>query len=356
MKFRLAIFCLVIQFISFGNLLAYSETGHRVIGAVADRLIAGKPTADAVKKLLGGITLERATTLPDELRGEDRKSGNFTLAENPALQDELLAFRAANPPGEDLNRLTPSHHWFHYTNVPIQIPSYAATQKGTSKWDIVQMITFCTRVLEGKEKPDNSLKITRGVALVLLTHFVGDIHQPMHVGAIFMNKNGDRLNPNTDASALESRGGNDINFGATNLHSYWDYDAVESCMAYRRRLLGKMAEQYLPRDMATEMAAKEPSDWKMDPALSPEAWSEKWADDILPIAKEAHDRLRFLPQEDFAKDRAGKFVARWTAIEAPHIGTDSYSIWASKTVEKELPKAGWRLAALLEAALGTSLN
>ncbi len=356
MRFPIVAVFLVVQISSASLLFAYSENGHRIVGAIADGLIADKPAAEAVKKLLGPITLERASTLPDELRGEDRKTGTFTLPENPALEQELLAFRAANPPydGDDLNHLPPSHHWFHYTDVPIQSPSYAATKKGVSKWDIVHMIPYCVRVIEGKEKPDNELKITPAVALVLLSHYVGDIHQPMHVGAIFMNKNGDRLDPNTAPSALESRGGNDINFGATNLHAYWDYDAVESCLSYRRRLLGKLADQYGPRDIAAEMIAKEPTDWKADPALPVEAVVEKWADEILPIAREAHDRLKMLPQQQFSTDRKGKPMVDWTAVETPHVGRDSYSIWASKTVEKELPKAGWRLAGLLEDAFAAS--
>ncbi|MEO7932665.1 MAG: S1/P1 nuclease [Chthoniobacterales bacterium] len=353
MKLPLAALCIALQLLHLNTVLAYSEAGHRVVGAVADQLIAGKPTGDAVKKLLGSVTLERASTLPDELRGEDRAKGTFTLPENPALQSELLAFRTANPPSyDDLNRIPPSHHWFHYTDVPIQSASYSATKRGTSQWDIVHMITFCARVLEGKEKPDNSLKITPAVALVLLTHYVGDIHQPLHVGAIYLNKNGDRLDPNSDPAALEDRGGNDINFGGTSLHAYWDYDAVESCLTYRRRTLGKLTEQYQPRDFAMELAKKEPINWKPAAGSSPETWAEAWANDVLPLALEAHNRLKFLPQEEFAKNRDGTSVLHWTAIEAPHIGSDSYSIWASKTVEKELPKAGWRLAAMLDATLG----
>ncbi|MEY4488696.1 MAG: hypothetical protein RIQ79_1204, partial [Verrucomicrobiota bacterium] len=139
--------------------LAYSEAGHQIVGAVADKLLAGKPANQEVKKLLGSITLERASTLPDELRGEDRKPGSFKLPENPGLEAELLAFRVANPPGEAPDKLPPSHHWFHYTDVPVDCPNYAAAGKGASKWDIVQMITYCARVVAGREKPDNEHKI-----------------------------------------------------------------------------------------------------------------------------------------------------------------------------------------------------
>ena len=150
---------------------------------------------------------------------------------------------------------------------------------------------------------------------------------------------------------MESRGGNDLNFGATNLHAYWDYDAVESCLTYHRRLLGKLSDQYGARDFAAKLVAKEPANWKLD-ALGPvEAWSTKWADEILPLACEAHERLKFFPQEAFDKPRDGKQALRRTVIEAPHLGKDNYGVFASKAVERELPLAGWRLAALLEATL-----
>ncbi|HEX8372141.1 MAG TPA: S1/P1 nuclease [Chthoniobacterales bacterium] len=354
MRIHLLVLGAVLQVLSVNSLFAYAENGHRVIGALADQLLANKPAGDTVKKLLGNVSLERASTLPDELRGEDRARGSLSLPENPELEKELLAFRAANPPhqGDDYSHLPPSHHWFHYTDVPLQAANYAATKKGTFKWDIVQMTAFCTRVLAGKEKPDNDLKITPAVAVVLLSHFVGDIHQPLHVGALYMNKEGERLDPNTAADALESRGGNNIQFGASNLHAYWDFDSVESCLTYHRRLLSKRADEYLPVHFAQKLADKEP-EWKIEPTVAPEAWAEQWANQILPLGREAHDRLKFLPQQEFDRSRSGKPTLRWTAIELPHVGKSSYSVFASKAVELEMNKAGWRLAALLEAALGS---
>ena len=333
-------------------LSAYSESGHRVVGALADKLIEGKAAADTVKNLLGAVTLERASTLPDELRGEDNARGSFKLPENPGLEAQLLAFREANPPsGDEIEgHMPPSHHWFHYTDVPLQATSYAATQVGTSKWDIVQMIVYCSRVVAGTERPDNERKITPAVAIVLLVHYVGDIHQPLHVGAAFLDAQGNLLDPNTHPEAKPDRGGNDINFGGTNFHAYWDFDAVESALTYQRRSQGKNSETLKPRDWAIQLAAKEPADWKLDPALKPEQWSEKWADEILPLALEAHTRLRFLPLEEF-DNRNGKPVMSWTAVEKPHHGKSNYAVFASKTVEVELNKAGWRLAALLEASV-----
>jgi hypothetical protein len=340
------------QAISLSPLSGYSESGHRIVGALADKLIEGKPAGDAVKALLGNVSLERASTLPDELRGEDKARGSFKIPENPALEAQLLAFRRANPPSDDETQqhMPPSHHWFHYTDVPLQCASYSATKVGVSKWDVVKMIGFCHRVLAGTEKPDNERLITPAVAVVLLAHFVGDIHQPLHVGAAFLDEKGDLLDPNLQPEARNARGGNDIKFGATNLHAYWDFDSVESALTYQRRIQDKNSDTLKPRDWAIQLAGKEPAGWKCDPSLKPGQWAEKWADEILPIAVEAHSRLRFLPREQF-DNRNGKPVMSWTAVEKPHHGRSSYAVFASKTAESELNKAGWRLAAILEASL-----
>ena len=352
MTFKSLSLLALVQAISLCPLAAYSENGHRIVGALADKLIEGKAAEAALKKLLGTVTLQRASTIPDELRGEDKATGNFKLPENPALEAQLLAFREANPPSEieDENKIPPSHHWFHYTDVPFQSPSYAASKVGKSKWDIVRMISFCGRVLAGSEKPDNDRKITPGVAVVLLAHYVGDIHQPMHVGAAFLDVKGNILDPNLHPEALPDRGGNDINFGATNLHAYWDFDSVESALTFQRRSQNKTSDTLTPRDWALQLAGKEPANWKLDPALKFEQWSEKWADEILPLATEAHKRLQILPQQEF-DNRNGKPLLAWTAIEKPHLGTSSYAVFASKTVEIELNKAGWRLAAFLETTM-----
>lgn len=345
-------FFAVAQALALSQVAAYSESGHKIVGALADKLLEGKPAADVVRKLFGPVTLERASTLPDELRGEDKKRGDFKIPENPQLEAELIAFRAANPPSADEteDHMPPSHHWFHYTDVPIQETHYSATKVGVSKWDIVHMLVYCGHVLDGTEKPDNDRKITPAVAVVLIAHYVGDIHQPLHVGAAFLDEKGSLLDPNKDPAAKPDRGGNDINFGATNLHAYWDFDSVESTLAYQRRTQNLTSETLKPHDWAIQLAGKEPAGWKPDPSLKPDQWPEKWADEILPIALEAHTRLKFLPLEEF-DNKNGKPVLCWTAIEKPHPHQSSYAVFASKTVEIELNKAGWRLAAFLEASI-----
>ena len=78
-------------------------------------------------------------------------------------------------------------------------------------------------------------------------------------------------------------------------------------------------------------------------------YAEVWADEILPVACEAHQRLQFtnvhpLPEED-------RVLAAGEAEEKPMPDHIAYRTWATNVVGEELHKAGWRLADLLEKAL-----
>ena len=65
----------------------------------------------------------------------------------------------------------------------------------------------------------------------LLVHYVGDIHQPLHVGAAYFDASGQPANPNTTPGTQFAIGGNSINFHSTNLHSYWDSVTVTNALA-----------------------------------------------------------------------------------------------------------------------------
>src|SRR4029453_3823341 len=96
----------------------------------------------------------------------------------------------------------PSHHWFHYTDVPVMpAQNYSVGTVGRSKWDIVHMIPYCMEVLRGRRPEQNERKITRPVALILLVHYVADIHQPLHVGAQYFDPQGGDANPDKHLSA-----------------------------------------------------------------------------------------------------------------------------------------------------------
>jgi hypothetical protein len=151
----------------------------------------------------------------------------------------LRAFGKANPPTEDEKSAVPSHHWFHYTDVPLSEPpeKYSDGKVGRSQWDIVHMMRYCIAVLRGTKPEQNARGITKPIAVILLAHFVGDIHQPLHVGAEYFNAQGKPVNPDQPGEIFPDEGGNSLHLqlssapppGASahpKLHGFWDGDAV----------------------------------------------------------------------------------------------------------------------------------
>ncbi len=49
------------------------------------------------------------------------------------------------------------------------------------------MINYCIRVLQEPIEKTNTFAITKPVAIILLAHYVGDIRQPLHVGAEYFD-------------------------------------------------------------------------------------------------------------------------------------------------------------------------
>ena len=66
----------------------------------------------------------------------------------------------------------------------LQQPKYALGSAGTGDIDVVQMIGYAVAQLRGLSPPAKTdVNLTDAEALWLLAHMVGDIHQPLHVGA-----------------------------------------------------------------------------------------------------------------------------------------------------------------------------
>ena len=97
---------------------------------------------------------------------------------------------------------------WHYVNMNLDdnYEDIVLNKKG----DVVQAINYSIKILNNKKSSRNE----RTFYLKLLIHFIGDIHQPLHVGR------------------FEDRGGNDIKvkwFGkTTNLHRVWDSQIIDS--------------------------------------------------------------------------------------------------------------------------------
>jgi hypothetical protein len=324
-----------------GSAYSYGSHGHSLVGAIADkRLAKNKPVATRVKQLLDGLTLEQAATLPDSIKTWDTRPQGFHVTGHPEIEAQLRAFVKANRVGSE-----PSHHEFHYTDVPVfGDEKYADGEVGREDFDIVQMIPFCIRVLKGEEPETNERAITKTVAVILLAHYLGDIHQPLHVGAEYFDASGNPFEPTTANKGFADQGGNKLTLftlvhgkeiSAGKFHSYWDGQTVENAFGNTPNAT-----------VAKSLALKEPKNWKLTGGV--ETWAEQLANEIMPLAREAHERLEF---KTIKFKTGAKDITSGRAEEKKKAGGKFYAIWAGAIVKDEIHKGGWRLAALLEEAL-----
>jgi hypothetical protein len=361
----------VFAVIAFGaSAFGYGPLGHEIVGAIADERLANTPAATKIRALLDGLTLEKAGVMADEIKGWDKKGvddpRSFHFSGHWKIDRQLRDFWRANQPTHDMNSIAPSHHWFHYTDVPVVRPeAYKEGAAGRSKWDIVHMIPYCIAVIQGRTPEQNERKITKAVAVILLAHYVADIHQPLHVGAEYFDQQGRVADPDTDKLALGDEGGNTFTLELADepprgrgihkkkLHGFWDYDTVNALLPQTPHGLRKNELQALIQPskqiLVHSMATEEPRAWRPPAGVPVESYAEIWANEILPIAREAHQRLEFRNVTPFLD--GDRVIATGEAIEKPSANATPYRDWAINVVRDELHKAGWRLADLMQKIL-----
>nr|MDQ6912256.1 S1/P1 nuclease [Verrucomicrobiota bacterium] len=197
---------------------------------------------------------------------------------------------------------------------------------------------------------------TKPIAVILLAHYVGDIHQPLHVGAEYFDGTGKPANPEKGGTGFADQGGNTITLpavgGRKKLHGYWDNDPVVALLPGSSNSIAAKDERRAATDavmqtLVQKLAKEEPKDWRPPAALKPTEYPEAWANEILPIAREAHERLQFQNMHTIVQE--DETLAAGSAAEKPN--STNYHDWSTGVVRDELHKAGWRLADLLEKVL-----
>ncbi|WOK06213.1 S1/P1 nuclease [Imperialibacter roseus] len=151
----------------------WGQTGHRVVGLVAERHLTKKAKAN-IGKILGGESL--------------------------AIVSNYMDFIKSDPTYKHMDP-------WHYCTIP---DGQAYEQAGTpSEGDVIATIERLKSELKSKQFTDRD----EAFAIKMLAHLVGDIHQPLHVG------NGN------------DRGGNDVKlkyfWESSNLHRVWDSDMID---------------------------------------------------------------------------------------------------------------------------------
>ncbi|HXW05859.1 MAG TPA: S1/P1 nuclease [Vicinamibacterales bacterium] len=289
---------------------AFAESGHRIVGLLAERHLEGSRALGEIRKILEpGETLADAAVWPDTIKAivyED---------------DETAPFRLEHP----------AHDTYHWVNLPFQVARYAPAAPGARSGDILQMTIECIRVLRGR-----SQVFTRREAVRLLAHLVGDVHQPLHIGNGFVAASGrlEFVMPEGATGWRDTVGGNVLVYGPQdrfNLHSYWDAHAVNLAMraddprAYASRLFTDV---------------RPGAGWKDE--AEPETWPERWVNESLAISREAFAGIAIVAY--LGPDEARRTAHRWRIRQPPR-----YDDLARRVISSQLAKAGYRLAAILRA-------
>jgi hypothetical protein len=180
--------------------LAWGPTGHRVVAEIAQRHLM--PAAgERVARLLGGYSLAEVANWADELRS-DKRFDKYKPLHFATVPDGVKSYR-------DAKKATCG-------DLVTAIGALSSFLRTGSRDDLFSVKAFTDKSdgkTEGACNPQETDPISPTTALRLLVHFMGDLHQPLHVGG-------------TDL------GGNRVNVGwlnrwQTNLHSTWDDEMVD---------------------------------------------------------------------------------------------------------------------------------
>jgi hypothetical protein len=314
--------------------LAWGSAGHAAVGALADRLIRGSHAQREVAALLApGESLEQAANWLDCVKG------TFCGPQTQEMLDYTLSH--------------PRHGHYHYTDIPFQRAHYRAGGVGSADDDIVHTLRQAITVLQnkagavpvaGSASGSALADFTPRQALRLIAHLVGDIHQPLHVGVAYVDRDGHFVLPAVPldvdgVTMFDTRGGNSLLLAAISpaprsFHGYWDASAVDAAM---RNVRAATPAQFADSLMAS--VAPPPDRRDRDPAN----WPVQWADDGLRVAKLAHIGLQPGPRR-VQLGRNGEPSNAWALTLPP-----DYSSLAARLARQQLAKAGYRLAALLQA-------
>jgi len=315
--------------------LAWGVDGHEVVGSIADQLLTGHPAKAKVASILG-FELRVAAPWLDCIRSVVRHTdGTFEYTPNPHFHSpscnpfETASEKARMEDYARRNWLTcvykpghGCHETYHFADVPVQEDHYDRAFAGTSKHDIVSAINAAIAILRNQRPiPPFSIKDQKE-ALFLLAHLLGDLHQPLHVGAVYLDSRGRRINPDDGSPldpATETAGGNFLFDGSERLHSEWD-DIPNA--------LGSSANAAM---MAAAAAV---------PGSSGQVggWPTAWSSETIVASHAAFAGLTF----------TGHGHENWAVhfMDRP-----AYKTMQDRMQREQLAKAGARLAELLKAIL-----
>jgi hypothetical protein len=221
--------------------------------------------------------------------------------------------------------VTACHKKYHFADVAIQQNGYDRSHAGTSDHDIVSALTAVIAVLQDQPAAAPFAIKDKKEALLLLAHLMGDIHQPLHVGSVYLDSQSQPFDPGPAGTpidkATDTVGGNDIEDRSTNLHAEWD-DVSTS--------LNPLAPA---APLLADAKAVKPTGGDL------KGWPAAWASETVLVARGAFEGLRYGKAGAL---KAGDWVVQ--VADRPAYAAQRRSVQA-----QQITRAGARLAQLLNA-------
>ena len=317
------------------NALAWGRLGHETVAEVALHLIRGSHAEAKVKALLKG----EETLVTASIWADCAKGFQYCHAE---LTPEMVGFVHHNP----------KHHHYHYADVPFQNKQYEGQGGGAHPDDVVHVLKEAIQTLRIGSPPAGRTW-TQREALFLVAHLTGDIHQPLHVGAGYIDDQLHFVVPanNKEAESMNTAGGNLLCYRTKPLHAAWDDDFVVHAM--------REHHDKTPLEFSKGLVLSAES--MSAPAGRPEEWVGAWANESVELASQALKRVSVVSVRDAGKGRA--LCGKSSQNEIPHENAshpepkkvwdislpEGYPEQASHEATHRLAQAGGRLALVLKA-------
>ncbi len=285
--------CLILGILTVvggSDAFGWGQNGHRVIAEIAERRLGGKSRAE-LSKILGPVTLAEISTWGDEIRSDPEwdfvEPWHYVSIEDEQPWEEILESEAKDEAVNSILEIIP------------MLESFLADPKADRL------------TLKGQVKkrgaglaPGQTKEIGKREALALYVHFIGDLHQPLHVGR------------------ADDLGGNRIGvewFGEeVSLHKVWDELMIDSLQLSYTELANFLNR--IPEEARREWTAGDPLDWAKE-------------------SKAARDQVY-----DFGPQRGEYFLN----VKTPPTLSYQYRADNMELLRSRLSQAGVRLAARLD--------
>jgi hypothetical protein len=326
--------------------LAWGDNGHQTVGKIASLRIKPRTAQKIAEILKPGETLANIASWADNVKERMGKT-------DP--DEDTNAFL------QDIAHNEKNREW-HYVDLPLGCKNYQTCTGFTVDNDIVHMLNVCIRTLQGH--PDVNHPLSRRNALKLLVHFLGDMHQPLHVGCGYIDVNG----PNgTILIARDPKLIKQQNFPSDNganqliidndkkkLHGFWDFDLVTSLMQTTDKPTPDALGSFLRQTVQPQAS------WNPRGPVS--TWGTQWATDSLRQSREhTYEGMQVTRQRTITvTTRNGQPVMRDGKVVTDTVydvtRPANYDTANREVVRQQLAKGGYRLAKLLDAIFAGANN